>query len=321
MGAVMPKQGERRRAGRFSGLPAGRAMVVRSDDGTRLHTEIFGPDDGYPVVLSHGIACALRVWHNQIADLSADHRVIAFDHRGHGRSEIPSRQGYSLDHLADDLDAVLDATLRAGERAVIVGHSMGGIAISAWSDRYRDAVPHRADAVALINATTGDLLRQVRILQAPGVLAAIHIRVAEEVIRAVGSREVPRAVSWAGPRFVASMALGPGTDPTVADFVYQMFMDTAPAGRGGCARMLADAVGPKYLPLDGLTVPALVIGSKKDRLLPIGQSRKIADAVPNLAKLVELPCGHCSMLEQPDDVTRHLRELVASVTEVREATS
>jgi pimeloyl-ACP methyl ester carboxylesterase len=85
--------------------------------------------------------------------------------------------------------------------------------------------------------------------------------------------------------------------------------------------MLADAVGPKYLPLDGLTVPALVIGSKKDRLVPIGQSRKIADAVPNLARLVELPCGHCSMLERPDDVTRHLRELVASVTEVREATS
>ena len=68
-------------------------------------------------------------------------------------------------------------------------------------------------------------------------------------------------------------------------------------------------------------VPALVIGSKKDRLVPIGQSRKIADAVPNLAKHVELPGGHCSMLERPDEINRHLRELVESVTEVREATS
>jgi pimeloyl-ACP methyl ester carboxylesterase len=317
----MRKQVEGRRVGRFSGLPAGRAMMVRSDDGTRLHTEIFGPDDGYPVVLSHGIACALRVWHHQIADLSADHRVIAFDHRGHGKSEIPGRHGYRLDDLADDLDAVLDATLHARERAVIVGHSMGGIAISAWSDRYRDAVPHRADAVALINTTTGDLLRQVRILQVPDMLAATRIRVAEEVIRAIGSLKVPRAVGWTGPRFVASMALGPGTDPAVADFVYQMFMTTAPAGRGGCARMLAETLGPKYLPLDGLTVPALVIGSKRDRLVPIGQSSKIADAVPNLAKFVELPGGHCSMLERPDDVNRHLRELVASMMEVREATS
>jgi pimeloyl-ACP methyl ester carboxylesterase len=313
----MPKQMTRRRVD----MPAGRAMMVRSADGTRLHTEIFGPHDGYPIVLSHGITCALRVWHNQIADLSVDHRVIAFDHRGHGRSEIPGRHGYGLDHLADDVDAVLDATLRAGERAVIAGHSMGGIAIAAWSDRHRDAVPHRADAVALINTTTGDLLREVRILQVPGVFAATRIRVAEEVIRAIGSLEVPRAANWTGRRSVAALALGADADPALAGFVYELFMGTAPAARGGCARMLADAVGPKYLPLDGLTVPALVIGSKKDRLVPIGQSRKIADAVPNLAKHVELPGGHCSMLERPDEINRHLRELVALVTQVREATS
>ena len=99
-------------------LPAGRPLMVRASDGTRLHTEIFGPDDGYPIVLSHGITCALRVWFNQIADLAVDHRVIAFDHRGHGRSEVPGRHGYTLDHLAGDLNAVLDATLRPGERAV-----------------------------------------------------------------------------------------------------------------------------------------------------------------------------------------------------------
>ena len=313
----MPKQITPRRVE----MPAGRAMMVRSDDGTRLHTEIFGPIDGYPIVLSHGITCALSVWHNQIADLSADHRVIAFDHRGHGKSEIPHRDHYSLDYLADDLDAVLDATLRPGERAVIAGHSMGGIAIAAWSDRHRDSVPHRADAVALINATTGDLLRELRILNLPGVLATTRIRVAEQVIRAIGSLKVPRAARWTSRRFVASMALGADAEPAAADFVYQLFMGTAPAARGGCARMLADAVGSEYLPLDGLTVPALVIGSEKDRLVPIGQSRKIADAVQNLAELVELSGGHCSILERPDEVNGHLRELVASVTQVREATS
>jgi pimeloyl-ACP methyl ester carboxylesterase len=314
----MPEQITRRRVE----LPAGRSMMVRSDDGTRLHTEIFGPDDGYPIVLSHGITCALRVWHNQIADLSADHRVIAFDHRGHGRSEIPGhRHGYRLDHLADDLDAVLDATLRPGQRAVIAGHSMGGIAIAAWSDRHRDSVPHRADAVALINTTTGDLLRELRILNMADVLATTRIRVAEQMIRAIGSLKVPRAARWTSRRFVAALALGPDGDPADVDLVYELFMGTVPAARGGCARMLADELGSEYLPLDGLTVPALVIGSKKDRLVPIGQSRKIADAVPNLAELVELSGGHCSILERPDDINWHLRELLASVTQVREATS
>ncbi|MET0994673.1 MAG: alpha/beta fold hydrolase, partial [Mycobacterium sp.] len=84
-----------------SALPRGRTIAVRSKDGTELHTEVFGRRDGYPIVLAHGITCAIRVWAYQIADLAEDYRVIAFDHRGHGRSGVPSRRGnYSLDHLA-----------------------------------------------------------------------------------------------------------------------------------------------------------------------------------------------------------------------------
>jgi len=156
-------------------LPPSRTVEVRSADGTRLHTEVFGPEDGYPIVLAHGITCAIRVWAYQIAELAGDFRVIAFDHRGHGRSGIPRRGGYSLSHLAADVDAVLDATLRPGERAVIAGHSMGGMAIAAWSDRYRHKVEARADAVALINTTTGDLLREVRLLPVPAPFAAVRV--------------------------------------------------------------------------------------------------------------------------------------------------
>ena len=315
MAQQVQRNGRRGSCDHIAELPKGRAIIVRAADGTRLHTEIFGPEDGYPIVFSHGITCALRVWAHQIADLSADHRVIAFDHRGHGRSEIPRhRHHYSLDHLAGDLHAVLDATLRPGERAVIAGHSMGGITISAWSHRYRDTVPHRADAVALINTTTGELLQELRLLNVPGILAATRIRVAEQVIHTIGSLTIPRTAKWTTRRFVAARAVGADAHPSVADFVDELFLGTSPSARGGCARMLADTLGPQHLPLDGLTVPALVIGSRKDRLLPISQSRKIADAVPNLAGFVELSGGHCAILERPHEVNQHLRALVASVT-------
>jgi pimeloyl-ACP methyl ester carboxylesterase len=317
------QQASRKRDGslaRVAGWPHGRAISVRAPDGARLHTEVFGPDDGYPVVLCHGITCALRVWRHQIADLSADHRAIAFDHRGHGRSSVPSRGGYTLDHLAADLHAVLGATLNRGERAVIAGHSMGAIAIMAWADRYRNHVRRRADAVALINTTTGDLLQELHFLRAPAVLAATRIQVAHGVIKTIGSLPVPRGVHWTSRRFIA-LAVGVDADPEIGEFVYQMFAATSPAGRGGCVKMLVDALGPKHLPLDGLTVPALVVGSEKDRLLPIGQSRKIAAVAPNLAALVELPGGHCAILEQPDAVNRHLRDLVASATVSRRGAS
>ena len=204
---------------------------------------------------------------------------------------------------------------------MIAGHSMGGITISAWSHRYRDTVPHRAAAVALINTTTGDLLRELQLLNVPGILAATRIRMAEQVIRAIGSLTVPPAAKWTSRRFVATIAVGADAHPSIADLVYELFMGTSPVARGGCTRMLADALGPQHLPLDGLTVPALVIGSTKDRLLPIGQARKIADAVPNLAGFVELPGGHCAILERPHEVNKHLRDLVVSVSTLQRVSS
>jgi pimeloyl-ACP methyl ester carboxylesterase len=66
--------------------------------------------------------------------------------------------------------------------------------------------------------------------------------------------------------------------------------------------------------LDGLTVPTLVIGSERDRLTPISQSRRIARTAPNVVGLVELPGGHCSMLEHPREVNIQLRALAESVT-------
>ena len=64
-------------------------------------------------------------------------------------------------------------------------------------------------------------------------------------------------------------------------------------------------------------MPTLVIGSEKDRLLPITASRRIADTAPNLVAFVEMPGGHCSILECPDEVKAHLRGLVDSVRQTR----
>ena len=292
-------------------LPPGKTMIVHSADGTRLHTEVFGPADGYPVVLAHGIPCSLQVWHEQINDLARDHRVIAYDHRGHGRSGVPTPSAFSLDHLAADLDAVLAAALRPGERAVIAGHSMGGIAISSWSDRYRDRVAERADAVALINTTTGELLEKIKLLRVPNALAAGRIMAARNMIRAIGGAPLVRGTQPGSRRFLQMMAVGADADPALSHFLHDLFAATPAAGRGAWARVLVDEMGPRtHIDLSGLTVPTLVIGSTKDRLLPMSQARKIAEAAPNLVELVEMPGGHCAILEHPGDVNGHLRELV-----------
>jgi pimeloyl-ACP methyl ester carboxylesterase len=301
-------------------LPKGRVVPVRSKDGIRLHTEVFGPENGYPIVLAHGITCALRVWACQIADLSTDYRVIAYDHRGHGKSAVPPRPDrYGLDFLAADLDAVLEATLAPGERAVIAGHSMGGIAITSWSERHPERVQQKADAVALINTTTGDLLRHVQFLPVPAQLADARVRAAGTLLKTFGAAPLLRAVDRPSRRFVSTIAVGRDAEPAIVDFIYELFTKTAPAGRGGWARTLVDSVGTQHIGLTNLTVPTLVIGSTKDRLLPMVSSRHIARVAPNLASFVELPGGHCAIVERPDDVNKHLRMLIESVSRQRSA--
>lgn len=290
-------------------------VEVRSVDGTRLHVEIFGPDDGYPVVLAHGITCAIGVWGNQIADLAKDHRVIAFDHRGHGLSEAPRGRGkYNLDFLAADLDAVLAATLRRGERAIIAGHSMGGIAITSWAQRYPQRVAACADAVALVNTTTGDLLRLVQFMSAPRPLESSRERPAGRLLKTFGGAPLVPGSRRPGRRFVANIAVGHDADPVVVDYVFELFEGTSAAGRSGWTNALVDGLGPRHIGLSNLTVPTLVIGSAKDRLLPIAASRRIASNTPNLWSLVELGGGHCAILERPDEVNAQLRTLIAAVS-------
>lgn len=300
-------------------MPKGRAVDVRSADGTTIHTEVFGPEDGYPIVLAHGITCALRVWANQIADLAGEYRVIAYDHRGHGRSGVPPRRGkqtsYSLDLLAADLDAVLGATLGEGERAVIAGHSMGGIAISSWSQRYPHRVLQNAAAVALINTTTGDLLRDVDFLPVPRPLVGGRVLAAGSLLKTFGSAPLVPGSIKQSRRFVSQIAVGRDADPAIAEFVFELFAETPPAGRGGWARVLVDSLGRNHISLRNLTVPTLVIGSRHDRLLPIGASRRIAADAPNLTSFVEMSGGHCAILEHPDEVNQELRALIESVRE------
>ncbi len=298
-------------------LPPSQTVTVRAGDGTRLHAEVFGPPDGYPIVLTHGITCAIRAWAYQIADLANDYRVIAFDHRGHGQSGVPRPKDYSLKHLASDLDSVLDATLAPHERAVLAGHSMGGITIAAWSARYRHKVRRRAGAVALINTTTGDLLRKVQLFPVPGGLSPARTLAGRALINAFGGFPIPPAARIPSRYLVAALATGRDADPRVGRLIYELFERTPPAGRAGCARALVASLGAQHLNLDGLTVPTLVIGSERDRLTPISQSRRIARMAPNVVDLVELRGGHCSMLEQPREVNRQLRALAESVSDAR----
>ena len=78
--------------------------------------------EGPPIVLAHGVSDSAECWGAVAEDLAADHTVVAYDARFHGRSAAPE-SGHGSGDLADDL-AGLCAALGL-ERPVLMGHSMG----------------------------------------------------------------------------------------------------------------------------------------------------------------------------------------------------
>jgi non-heme chloroperoxidase len=115
-------------------------------DGTELFYRDYGA--GRPVVFVHSMLMSSDMWQHQMLHLTAHgFRAIAYDRRGHGRSDDPGR-GYDFDTLADDLAALLDRLELTS--VTLVGHSIGGGEVIRYLSRHGD---HRIARIVLAGAT------------------------------------------------------------------------------------------------------------------------------------------------------------------------
>lgn len=121
-----------------------------------LHYEDTG-GDGRPVVLIHGWPLSGASWKDNAPALqAAGYRVVTYDRRGFGESDKPLT-GYTYDHFADDLAALIDAL--GLEDVSLVGFSMGGGEIARYIARHGEGKLHSvvfASAVPPYMLKTGD---------------------------------------------------------------------------------------------------------------------------------------------------------------------
>jgi pimeloyl-ACP methyl ester carboxylesterase len=121
--------------------------MIETRDGTRIHFRDWGA--GRPIVFAAPWGLCSDWWDIPVTSFSErGWRCVAFDRRGHGRSDDPCR-GYDFDTLADDIATVLDGLDL--QNAVLVGHSMGGAEVVRYLTRHRS---HRVTHVVLIAPTT-----------------------------------------------------------------------------------------------------------------------------------------------------------------------
>ncbi|MFF3018388.1 alpha/beta fold hydrolase [Streptomyces sp. NPDC057939] len=295
--------------GRWAPPTPARVPAVTSADGARLHTEVHGAEGAPAVVLAHGWTCSTAFWAAQVRDLAKDHRVIVYDQRGHGRS--PASRAYATDRLADDLVAVLKATLAPGERAVVAGHSMGGMTVMAAAGRPEFA-EHAAAALLCSTGSSGLVAGSTVLPLRPGPMRTRATRAV------LGARAPLGPVTPVARALLKYATMGPGSAPDRVEACARI-VHGCPAGvRHAWSQVLA------ALDLDAelarLTVPTAVIGGTADRLTPIGHARALAAALPNCVGLTELTgAGHMTPVEAPEAVSAALRELTARHLPARQA--
>jgi non-heme chloroperoxidase len=119
---------------------------IETKDATSLFYRDWG--EGKPVVFCAGWTLSSDMWRSQMLALSdAGMRCVAYDRRGHGRSDDPG-SGYEYDTLADDLDALLTALDL--EDVCLVAHSMAGGEIIRYLARHDDVRVERAAFVSSV---------------------------------------------------------------------------------------------------------------------------------------------------------------------------
>jgi pimeloyl-ACP methyl ester carboxylesterase len=102
-----------------------------------LHYEVSG--NGPTVVLLHGYMASSRYWQRTTTSLAADHRVIAIDLLGFGKSPKPACSRYDYEAQLASINATL-ATLDVSEPFILVGHSMGALLALRFTRQYGERV-------------------------------------------------------------------------------------------------------------------------------------------------------------------------------------
>lgn len=310
---------ERRRAdltlaGKMAELPPEDLGPVRSFDGTPLAVRGAGEPSAPVLVFVHGLSGDLTLWHEQWTALSGRFRCVLYDQRGHGQSGRPESGDYSLGATGRDLRAVLDAAVGEGP-AVLVGHTMGGMAILALAGAHPEEFGSRVAGVVLAATAAGELVRgavgavgaRVEALLRPGLRAALGSPVRAERMRRLVQRR-GSDLAYAAARLTN---FGPRADPSLVEYVTGLAMQ-APV------EVWTDAlVGLIEMDLRealrNITVPVLVLVGERDRLTPPASARAMARELPDARLGVVRGAGHLLMLERPEQFNRAVARLAEEV--------
>lgn len=244
-----------------------------------LHYELVGPSDAPVLVLAGPLGSTLEIWDPQVEALADRFQLLRYDHRGHGRSPVPSGP-YTIAELAGDVLALLD---RLGiESASFCGLSLGGMV----GIRLAAEAPDRLSSLVLCSTTARFDDVSPYLERAASVRWSGTVSVAPTVV-----------ANWFTPEWAAE-------HQTEVDRVLKMISDTSDEGYGACCSAIANWSGRKIL--GRILMPTLLIAGAYDAVTPVMPDAKTIEAGISGAKLKILDAAHAVTIEQAQQVNHLL---------------
>lgn len=260
-------------------------FMTQSDD-CRIFYRAEGPVDAPGIIFSNSLGCDHLMWQAQADALKHRFRVVRYDQRGHGASDVPEGM-YPLERLGADVIGIADHL--GLEKFHFCGLSMGGLT-GQW-----------------LGINQGDRLITLTLAD-----TSAHFRPPEmwdqrmDMIRQGGMAAISDMVL--GRFFTESFhASDPGT---ISDFRY-VLEQTDPQGYLGCSAMLKQADTHDDLKL--ITTPTLIITGRHDQSTPPERGEMIAAEIKGAVHVV-VDAAHISNVERPADFTRILADFLNSDT-------
>jgi pimeloyl-ACP methyl ester carboxylesterase len=251
--------------------------MFAENDGTTLYWESAGA--GEPVLLVMGLGMPATGWWRTIPVLAERFRVLAFDNRGSGRSGRP-RGPYSIAQLVSDALAVLDAS---GETSAhVYGVSLGGMVAQELALR----APDRVRSLVLGATTAGGREHEPPDEETLGFLRRRGAMPPEEGV-------------WASIPYVYGPTTLELAATRVAEDVEQRLR--FPVDRDGyLAQLAAATTHDTSARLGAVAAPALVLHGDADRIVPVANGRRLAEALPTARFIALAGAGHLYLTDAPD---------------------
>lgn len=268
--------------------------MTRSSAAKGIHYEVHGGPsaDAQSVLLSAGLGGAGAYWAPQTEALRAHFNVVLYDHRGTGKSDKALTEPHSVDAMADDMLAVLDALKL--ERAHIVGHAAGGLAGLALALKS----PKRVERLVVVNGWSRP---------DPHIARCFEARIS--LLKNSGRRAYVRAQ----PIFLYP-ATWISENTARLDHEEVHHLKSFPSVDVVLARIAALAAFDIDAKLPKIAAPVLVSATADDMLVPVTCSRRLADRLPNATLDVMDWGGHAMSVTDPERFNSALLKFLGRVT-------